>query len=332
MISKDAKSLTSSLADDEGGEIHRPVLLQNFMKKAYIFVLITALLFGSMEVSCKIGGGNLDSMQLTLIRFVIGGIVLLPFAVVEMRKNKVKIGPKDMAELVLTGTLGIPISMVLFQMGVEMTNASTASVLFCVNPVFTMIFAHFILGESMNRRKVLIMALALVGIVFMFRPWDIQGGNSVTGMVLMVVAALFFSMYTVAGKAVIKKIGLFAQASFSFFIGSAELLIVMLIMGRPIIAGVSESVPVILYTGLIVTGLGYFCYFKSIQMADATTGSYAFFLKPAIAPVLAVLILGENILWNTFVGIGCVLGASLLNIVNNRIEAKAIDEIKPADN
>ncbi|MDY2919839.1 MAG: DMT family transporter [Lentihominibacter sp.] len=302
------------------------------MKKAYIFVLITALLFGSMEVSCKIGGGNLDSMQLTLIRFVIGGIVLLPFAVAEIKKNKIKIGGKDLAELVLTGTLGIPISMVLFQMGVEITNASTASVLFCVNPVFTMVFAHFILGEKMNSRKILIMALAVIGIVFMFRPWDIQGGNSVKGMVLMMVAAFFFSMYTVSGKAVIKRIGLFAQASFSFFIGSAELLIIMLIMGRPVLHGVFESVPIILYTGLVVTGLGYFCYFKAIQLADATTGSYAFFLKPAIAPVFAVLILGENILWNTFAGIACVLGASLLNIVNNRIEAKAIDEIKPADN
>lgn len=302
------------------------------MKKAYIFVLITALLFGSMEVSCKIGGGNLDSMQLTLIRFVIGGIVLLPFAVAEIKKNKIKIGGKDLAELVLTGTLGIPISMVLFQMGVEITNASTASVLFCVNPVFTMVFAHFILGEKMNSRKILIMALAVIGIVFMFRPWDIQGGNNVKGMVLMVVAAFFFSMYTVSGKAVIKRIGLFAQASFSFFIGSAELLIIMLIMGRPVLHGVFESVPIILYTGLVVTGLGYFCYFKAIQLADATTGSYAFFLKPAIAPVFAVLILGENILWNTFAGIACVLGASLLNIVNNRIEAKAIDEIKPADN
>ena len=46
------------------------------MKKAYIYVLITALLFGTMEVSCKIGGSDLDPFQLTFLRFLIGGLVL----------------------------------------------------------------------------------------------------------------------------------------------------------------------------------------------------------------------------------------------------------------
>jgi drug/metabolite transporter (DMT)-like permease len=49
-------------------------------------------------------------------------------------------------------------------------------------------------------------------------------------------------------------------------------------------------------------------------MADAATGSLAFFLKPAIAPVIAVIVLKETILWNTFVGIGFILVASYMNI------------------
>ncbi|MDD6190643.1 MAG: DMT family transporter [Firmicutes bacterium] len=288
------------------------------MKKAYVCVIITAFLFGTMEVSCKIGGGGLDSLQLTLLRFVIGAIVLLPFAVAEMRKNNVKLKASDMGQLALTGIVGIPVSMVLFQMGVMTTNASTASVLFCVNPVFTMVFAHFLAGENMSRSKVAIMGLALLGILFMFRPWDIQGGNSVRGMICMILAAFFFGIYTVASKKVIKKIGMFAQASICFLIGCAVLLVIMLLLDKPVISGISESVPIILYTGIIVTGVGYYCFFKSIQLADATTGSFAFFLKPAIAPVIAVIVLGEDILWNTVAGIMCILGASFLNILNNR--------------
>ena len=57
------------------------------MKKSYIFVIITAILFGTMEVSCKIGGANLDPFQLTFLRFLIGGLILLPFAIVQMRKE-----------------------------------------------------------------------------------------------------------------------------------------------------------------------------------------------------------------------------------------------------
>ena len=51
------------------------------MNKAYIFVVLTAFLFGTMEVACKAAGSQLDPFQLTCIRFAIGGIILLPFAI-----------------------------------------------------------------------------------------------------------------------------------------------------------------------------------------------------------------------------------------------------------
>ncbi len=51
------------------------------MKKAYIFVILTAFLFGTMEVACKLAGSELDPFQLTFLRFAIGGLILLPFAV-----------------------------------------------------------------------------------------------------------------------------------------------------------------------------------------------------------------------------------------------------------
>ena len=92
----------------------------------------------------------------------------------------------------------------------------------------------------------------------------------------------------------------------------------MLIMGRPVVTGIMDNVPIILYTGVMVTGLGYYCYFKAIELADAATGSFAFFLKPAIAPIIAVIVLHETILWNTVVGIILVLIASLMNILYRR--------------
>ena len=52
------------------------------MKKAYGFVVLTAFLFGTMEVACKVAGNQLDPFQLTFIRFAIGGLILLPFATV----------------------------------------------------------------------------------------------------------------------------------------------------------------------------------------------------------------------------------------------------------
>lgn len=290
------------------------------MKKAYIFVVITAFLFGTMEVSCKAAGNQLDPFQLTFLRFAIGGLVLLPFAVAELKKNHITLCVKDIFALAGVGTLGIPLSMVLFQLGVMNSNAATASVMICINPMFTMIFAHFFAGERMNRKKAFVLVLGLIGLIFMIKPWNIQEGNTVFGLACMLMAAVLFGAYTVAGKVSVEKMGIMAQTSISFILGSLILLIIILIMGKPVIAGVDGNLALVLYVGIVVTGLGYFTYFMSIKASDASTGAFAFFLKPAIAPVMAVIFLKETILWNTYVGITFILLASYMNIRYQRKE------------
>jgi drug/metabolite transporter (DMT)-like permease len=156
----------------------------------------------------------------------------------------------------------------------------------------------------------------------MIKPWNMQEGNTVMGIIFMLLAAVFFGWYTVAGKISVKKMGIMAQTSFSFIMGSLVLLVIILVMGRPVFAGVAENWMAVAYVSIFVTGLGYFCYFKAIKHSDATTGSIAFFLKPAIAPVIAVIILHEHIMWNTYIGIGLFLLASYMNIRGKRKEAK----------
>lgn len=302
------------------------------MNKAYIFVVLTAFLFGTMESACKIAGNGLDPFQLTFIRFAMGGIILLPFALREIKKNQVKLVPKDFLILAGVGTLGIAVSMVFFQLGVSDSNAATTSVLISINPLFTMVFAHFFTNEKMTIQKVYVLIIAFAGLVFMIRPWDIQEGNSVYGIVCMLIAAVTFGAYTVAGKVSVKKMGLMAQTSFSFLLGSAVLLVMIIIAGKPVVAGVTDNFPLVLYVGIFVTGIGYWSYFKSIQLSDASTGSIAFFLKPAIAPVIAVIALHETILWNTFVGIILILIGSYMNIHFQRKANAKKQQVQQSDN
>lgn len=296
------------------------------MKKVYFFVVLTAFLFGTMEVALKLAGSEMDSFQLTFLRFMIGGLLLLPFAIAEVKRNHVKLELKDFAYLLYVGILGIPLSMLFFQMGVMHSNAATASVLISINPLFTMIFAHFMTEEKLTKNNAVVLLIGLLGIIFMVKPWHMQEGNTVLGVILMLLAAVFFGLYTVAGKISVQKMGIMAQTSISFILGSLVLLVVMLFMGRPIVAGIVDNWLVVAYISIFVTGLGYYCYFMAIKLSDATTGSIAFFLKPAIAPVMAVIVLGESILWNTYIGIALILAASYLNIRGKRKEAQLNEE------
>jgi len=298
------------------------------MKKVYLYVMITAFFFGTMEVGLKMAGNQLDPFQLTFLRFMLGGALLLVPALMDIKKTGLQLNRKDWQRLLMLGIVCIPICMVLFQLGVQNSNASTAAVLFCVNPLFTMVLAHFFAGEPMSRQKSVAFVLGLLGILAMMKPWDIQEGNTLLGMSFSLMAALFFSIYSIMGKKTIQRLGPFVQTSFSFFLGAAVLLVIILVMGKPVFAGVMDEWLLVLYVGFFVTGLGYLFYFLAMRGSNATTASVAFFIKPVIAPIMAAVILGEAILWNTYLGIGLILVASYIQMTdtagktNKHIESK----------
>ena len=281
---------------------------------------MAATIFATMEVALKIGGVNLDSFQLTAVRFLIGGLILAPAAYFECRKSGYRLNGKDVAWMALLGIVGIAISMVAFQMGVLRCNAATAAPLFCTNPLYAMVIAHIFTSEKMDTRKWIAFALGVVAAIFMIRPWDVQEGNTALGMVIMVFAAVTFAAYTVMGKRSIKRIGTITQTSVSFIVGALILLVFTAVTGHPVLAGLAENIGVVLYCGIVVTGIGYLFYFLAIRYSDASTGSITFFVKPAIAPVFAVIILHETVYWNTIVGIVLLVIASVITISDTVIK------------
>lgn len=273
-----------------------------------------------MEVALKLGGKGLDSFQLTFLRFLIGGLVLAPPAFFECRRSGYRLNIKDIGWMTVLGIVGIPVSMFAFQIGVLHCNAATAAPLFCTNPLYAMLIAHIFTSDKMDRRKWIAFALGLAAAIFMIRPWDVQEGNTVFGMAVMFFAAVTFAAYSVMGKRSIGRIGTFTQTSVSFITGSLVLLVIMLVSSHPVLAGAREEIGIVLYCGIIVTGLGYLVYFLAIKASNASTGSITFFIKPAIAPVFAVLILHETVYWNTVVGIVLLITASVITIADAFIE------------
>lgn len=287
--------------------------------KVYIGVIMAAFLFGTMEIALKIAGSSIDSFQLTAVRFFIGGLLLLPFAIKEMRDNDIRLDIKQFLYLGLVGIICIPVSMLIFQIGVLKSNAATASVLISMNTLFTLIFARIIDNEKISRNKIIAIFVGIIGALFMIKPWDMQEGNTVLGVVLVLIGAAAFGLYTVMGKKATDQVGIFVQTSFSFIEGSIVLAVINLIIGKPIIAGINmDNILPVLYVSVFVTGLGYLFYFIAIKYSNAVTGSVTFFIKPAIAPILAVLILHESIYWNSIVGIILVLVASFVNLRENK--------------
>lgn len=213
------------------------------------------------------------------------------------------------------GVVCICISMVFFQLGVENSKASTAAVIFCINPMFTMLFAHFITEEKLNRIKIIALAFGLLGILFMINPLHLEPGNTPLGVSYSILAAITFGLYSAMGRTSVRRLRGITQTSFSFLFGSVVMIPILLIMNRPILSGISsDNIWMVLYVGIMITGLGYLFYFLAMETSDAATASIVFFVKPALAPIFAVIVLHEAVGINGLIGILLIFAGSYINL------------------
>jgi drug/metabolite transporter (DMT)-like permease len=288
------------------------------MKKVYIYVFLTGVLFGSMEVALKIGGASFNPIQLTFIRFLIGGLILLPLAIRDLKKREVRLTRGDVGYLFLLGFICICFSMILFQIGVMGINANLAAMIFSINPVFTMVFAHFLVNEKFTTKKTIALLISIIGLIIVMNPQKLFTGENNFGYLLITLAAaVSFGFYTAYGKKRIAKIGGVAQNSLSFLMGSAVLLVALLLSGEPVLQGVSfQTLPMLIYLGVCVTGIGYYFYLKTVEIAGPSTASVAFFIKPMVAPGFALVILGEPITLSIAVGLAFILLGSYVNLTD----------------
>ena len=286
-----------------------------------------------MEIALKLFSLGFNPMQLNFIRFSLGALLLLPISWRRLRKAGFALG--DLGFFALSGFICVVLSMTLYQLAILRTPASIVAVLFSCNPVFVVPLAVLVLGERIRARTVVALVSSLVGIAFILNPFR-MGADS-PGIALTLLSALSFALYGVLGSTRSPRFGSAGVTCLSFAAGSIELLALMflshlgpipglarsaglgLFADIPILSGIGPaSLPGLLYVGICVTGLGYTAYFMAIEASSASTASLVFFIKPALAPILALIILGESLTLAMAAGIAFIVAGSAIALLPGR--------------
>lgn len=310
------------------------------MKKGYVFIAFSALFFSTMEIAIKLVASEFNPLQLNFLRFMIGSMMLAPLAVRHLKGSGFTINRSNVLYFLFSGFMCVVVSMTFFQLAIVYTKASIVAILFSCNAVFVIPFAHFFLKEKLTKLSLISLAVSVAGMMFIVNPANL---TNVPGIILSLIAAVTFALYGIVGRKGSLKFGYdgITQSSFSFLTGSLELLVLMLItkigpvafwlksvgLGTfsniPIFQGISwGTLPILIYLGVFVTGLGFSFYFLAMEETSASTASMVFFIKPALAPVFALFILGEAITPNVLWGIALILAGSCVEFLSDNREAK----------
>lgn len=310
------------------------------MKKGIFFILAAAVLFSSTEVSVKATGGAFNSIQLNFLRFLIGGLILLPMARKQLREQNYHLTKKDFGIFVLTGFTCVIIAMTLYILSVSFVSATVAAILFSCNTFFSIVFAGVFLKEKVPGPVVAALFICLLGVVVIINPFHFTG--SLAGIIIGLGSAITFGFHGVLGKKLTggKATSGNVLTCFSFIFGGVELGILMGFTHIPVIAraldtpafkvfsripyfsGINPSnIFMLLLISVLITGIGFAFYFLAIDTTSVTLTSLVFFIKPVLSPIIAFIVLGDVAPAHVILGIVfIVIGSAIIFTTNMRFQ------------
>lgn len=302
-----------------------------------IYVFLAAIFFSSMEVAIKLSGGAFNPIQLNLLRFFIGALILYPISKRELKKADYNLKKDDYIGFAITGLLCIVFAMTCYTLSVYYLDAHVAGILFCSNTFFSMILGHLFTKEKISKNVFIGIVIAFIGFLVLINPLNFKG--SLFGFIVNILSAFSFSLYSLVGKKLNahKPIKSPTITSFTFLFGCVELLILVLVsrissvseffMGIgldkfasiPIISGINkDNILILLYIAIFVTGMGFACHFFAVEKNPIAISSLVFFIKPILAPIFSLIFLKEKISTNEIIGVILIAIASSIIFMEKR--------------
>lgn len=199
--------------------------------------------------------------------------------------------------LLRLGLLGHLMHVGLVTFGIDWSTAFSSSLILACGPVFTLLLLRWLGVERLSRAQIGGVAVASVGVLIFLSDkllgaqWRASGGDLV-----LLVAAFFFSAYTVAAKPLIERHGGVVVMAYATLLGAVPVLLLSLPAGLKVDWA---SVPLAIWAGLLwAVVLSAFAGWIVWGWVNAVRGvartAPLMYLMPPVAGLVAWWVTGEG--------------------------------------
>lgn len=277
------------------------------------------MMIGAMTIFGTIGIFRkyipLPSSLLALARGIIGTAFLL-FLVLAVKRDKLSVEAikRNFVFLVVSGAF-IGFNWILLFEAYQYTTVATATLCYYMAPVIVVLVSPFLFKERLTLLKAICVAVALAGMVFVSGiPQSGFGGMSeLKGILLGLGAATLYAIVVILNQ-YIKDIPAYDKTIMQ--LGTAAIAILPYTLLTENFADISftpVAVLMLIFVGIVHTGIAYTLYFGSMSGLKAQTIALFSYIDPVVAIILSAVILQENIgLWGV-IGAVMVLGSTMVS-------------------
>lgn len=177
------------------------------MKRIYnIMPIISGICFGSAGIFVRELSENMNSTSIISSRVFIA-ILLLGLWIAVYHPDYFKIKLKDIWIFVGAGVIGTLGLNICYNFSINELSLSLSAVLIALSPIFVIIFAFILFHESITKKKIISIILALAGCVLTSGIFENNASMHWTWIGIFVgsTGAVFYALYSVFSKVGMKR-------------------------------------------------------------------------------------------------------------------------------
>ncbi|MFV1917051.1 MAG: DMT family transporter [Patescibacteria group bacterium] len=293
--------------------------MTSYRLRAYIYLLIVALIWGAASPIIKFTLEGIDPLPFLAYRFAIASVFSIFFFLISgislpKPKNSIPL-------IILYGLLAVPIGLGALFAGLDRSTVLDLTLITSIGPMVVIVGGAFFFRDHITHREKIGVTIVLIGVfVNSLYPIFTSGlGARITGNLYLLAFLLADSGAVLVAKLSVKRrIKSLTLTNFAFILGAITIIpITVISYGGQNLINTIISLPFkyhlgVWYMALISGTLAYFLFVrghKSIEVSEAILFNY---LQPVFAIPLAVFWLGEKITTSfiigaTFIVIGLII-------------------------
>lgn len=285
----------------------------------YVKLILTAVFWGGTFIAGRHVSQHLDPFAIALLRFAVASALLL----VLVRRREGRLPPLNRAQLlsvVLLGLTGVFAYNALFFKGLQLIEASRASLIVATCPVFIALASAVFLRERFSLAKALGIPLSVLGAAVVISegdPRQIVAGGVGPGELFILGCVLSWTAYSLIGRSVTRSMSPLASVSYSTLIGAAALAVPACLLESLVRNLTRASLldwAAIAYLAVFGTVIGFVWFYEGVKSLGPTRAGLFINLVPISAVIFAALMLDERVTPSLAAGAGLVLcGVYLTN-------------------
>ncbi|MEV6193898.1 DMT family transporter [Streptomyces sp. NPDC051920] len=251
---------------------------------------VTVALWASAFVAIRSAGAAYSPGALALGRLLAGALVLGAVCVVRGEGLPPRGAWRGIA---ISGVLWFGFYMVALNWGEQQVDAGTAALVVNIGPILIALLGARLLGDAMPPRLLAGMAVSFAGAVAVGLSMSGDGGSSVLGVVLCLLAAVAYAAGVVAQKPALGRASVLQVTTFGCLVGAVVCLPFAGQLVHDAAAAPLSATLNMVYLGVFPTALAFTTWAYALSRTSASRMGATTYAVPALVVLMSWLFLDE---------------------------------------